>query len=75
MKNCFYLQDQATKDKVLQSMANMSSAQIVSAGLIPNSAQLSLTQGLRTPYQKQQGVRNCFLNSLLISTLVSLPCL
>ncbi|XP_039259210.1 transcriptional enhancer factor TEF-1-like isoform X2 [Styela clava] len=42
--------DQATKDKVLQSMASMSSAQIVSAGVIPNNP--SLLSGIRPQYQK-----------------------
>ena len=40
------MQDQAAKDKALQSMASMSSAQIVSASAIHNKA---LAQGLPMP--------------------------
>lgn len=40
------MQDQAAKDKALQSMASMSSAQIVSASAIHNKA---LAQGIPMP--------------------------
>ena len=40
------MQDQAAKDKALQSMASMSSAQIVSASAIHNKA---LSQGMPVP--------------------------
>nr|CAB3266886.1 scalloped/TEF1 protein [Phallusia mammillata] len=44
-------QDQATKDKVLQSMASMSSAQIVSAGVLQNN-HMDINQGIRQTYPK-----------------------
>ncbi|XP_076807881.1 transcriptional enhancer factor TEF-1-like isoform X2 [Clavelina lepadiformis] len=43
--------DQATKDKVLQSMASMSSAQIVSAGALPAN-HMEINPGIRPPYSK-----------------------
>lgn len=47
--------DQATKDKVLQSIASMSSAQIVSAGAIPN--RMEINPALQ-PYKSQMWSSN-----------------
>lgn len=48
-KESLFTQDQATKDKVLQSMASMSSAQIVSAGTLQNEP----LNPIRSPYSNQ----------------------